>query len=157
MYSQEWGHEEKAWLVLHGHVNIVLLCLFSSVQISRSAVSNSFRPHELQHARPPCPSPTPGIHPNSCPSSLWCHPAMSSSIVPFSSHLRSFPTLGSFHMSQFFAWCGQIIGIPGWCKSSIPYAPWHTCASEHTCACAHTYTHTHLYSIVARALREGEL
>jgi len=62
----------------------LLLCI-SSVQFSRSVVSNSFRPHESQHARPPCPSPTPGVHPNSCPSSRWCHPGISSSVVPFSS------------------------------------------------------------------------
>ena len=61
------------------------LCLFGSVQFSRSAVSDYLRPHELQHIRPPCPSPTPGVYPNSCPSSQWCHPAISSSVVPFSS------------------------------------------------------------------------
>ena len=63
----------------------------SSVQLSCSVVSNSLRPHKLQHARPPCPSPTPGVHPNSCPLSRWCHPTISSSVVPFSSHLQSFP------------------------------------------------------------------
>ena len=62
----------------------------SSVQLSCSVVSNSFRPHKLQHARPPCPSPTPGVHPNSCPLSRWCHPTISSSVVPFSSRLQSF-------------------------------------------------------------------
>ena len=72
------------------------LTLFSSVQFSRSVVSDSLRPHELQHARPPCPSPTPGVHPNSCPSSLWCHPAVSSSVVPFSSCPQSLPASESF-------------------------------------------------------------
>ena len=64
---------------------------FSSVQFSHSVVSDSLRPHELQHARPPCPSPTPGVYPNSCASSWWCHPAISSSVVPFSSCLQSLP------------------------------------------------------------------
>ena len=68
-------------------------------------------PHEWQHARPPCPSPTPGVHSNSRPSSQWCHPAISSSVVPFSSHLQSFPASGSFQMSQFFASGGQSIRV----------------------------------------------
>ena len=84
---------------------------FSSVQFSRSIMSDSLHPHESQHARPPCPSPTPGVHPNSCASSWWCHPAISSSAIPFSSHLQSFPASGSFQMSQFFASGGQSIGV----------------------------------------------
>ena len=80
-----------------------------SVQFSRSVVSNSLRPHESQHARPPCPSPTPGVHQNSCPSSRWCHPAISSSVIPFSSCPQSLPASGSFPMSQLFAWGGQSI------------------------------------------------
>ena len=67
--------------------------------------------HESQHARPPCPSPTPRVHPNPCPSSLWCHPTISSSVVPFSSYPQSFPTSGSFQMSQLFASGGQSIGL----------------------------------------------
>ena len=86
-------------------------CLFSSVQFSLSVVSNSLWPHELQHARPPCPSPIPGVHPNSCPSSRWCHPAISSSVVPFSSCPQSLPASGSFPMSQLFAWGSQSIGV----------------------------------------------
>ena len=82
-----------------------------SVQFSRSVVSDSLRPHESQHARPLCPSPTPGVHSNSCPSSWWCHPAISSSVVPFSSCTQSLPASGSFPMSQLFAWGGQSIGI----------------------------------------------
>ena len=74
-------------------------------------MSNSLRPHELQHARPPCPSPTPGVYPNPCPSSQWCHPAISSSVIPFSSCPQSFPALGSFLMSQLFTWGGQSIGV----------------------------------------------
>ena len=74
-------------------------------------MSNSLRPHGLQHARLPCPSPTPRIYSNSCPSSQWCNPTISSSVVPFSSHLQSFPASGSFPVSQFFASDGQSIGV----------------------------------------------
>ena len=84
---------------------------FSSVQFSRSVVSDSLWPHELQHARPPCPSLTPRVYPNSCPLSWWCHPTVSSSVVPFSSCPQSFPASGSFQMSQLFASCGQSIGV----------------------------------------------
>ena len=84
---------------------------FSSVQFSRSVVSNSLRPHELQHARPACPSPTPRVHSNPCPSSRWCHPAISSSVVPFSSCPQSLPASQSFPMSQLFAWGGQSTGL----------------------------------------------
>ena len=83
----------------------------SSVQFSRSVVSNFLRPHESQHARPPCPSPTPGIYSNSCPWSRWCHPAISSSVIPFSSCPQPLPSSGSFPMSQLFAWGGQRIGV----------------------------------------------
>ena len=82
-----------------------------SVQFSRSVVSDSLRPHESQHARPPCPSPTPRVHPNSCPLSWWCHPAISSSVVPFSSCLQSLPASEYFPMSQLFTWGGQNIGV----------------------------------------------
>ena len=84
---------------------------FSSVQFSRSVVSDSLRPHESQHARPPCPSPTPGVHSDSCPSSQWCHPAISSSDVPFSSCPQSLQASESFPMSQLFAWGGQSTGV----------------------------------------------
>ena len=83
----------------------------SSVQFSRSVVSDSLRPHESQHARPPCPSPAPGVHPNSCPSSQWRHPAISSSVVPFSSCPQPLPASESFSMSQLFAWGGQRTGV----------------------------------------------
>ena len=79
----------------------------SSVQFSRSVVSDSLLPHESQHTRPPCPSPSPGVHSDSRPSSPWCHPAISSSIVPFSSCLQSLPASESFPMSQLLAWGGQ--------------------------------------------------
>ena len=83
---------------------------FSSVQFSHSVVSDSLRPHELQHARPPCPSPTPGACSNSCSLNQRCHPTISSSVIPFYSHLQSFPVSGSLQMSQFFASGGQSIG-----------------------------------------------
>ena len=82
-----------------------------SVQFSRSVMSDSLWPHELQHDRPPCPSPTPRIHSNSRPSSRWCHPAISSFIVPFSSCPQSLPASESFPMSQLFAWGGQSTGV----------------------------------------------
>ena len=81
-----------------------------SVQFSCSFMSDSLRPHELQHTRTPCPSPTPGVHSNSCPSSQWCHPAKSSSVIPFSSCPQSLPASESFPMSQLFAWGGQSTG-----------------------------------------------
>ena len=84
---------------------------FNLVQFSCSVVSDSLQPHEPQHARPPCPSPTPRVHPNSCALSWWCHPTISSSVVPFSSCPQSFPASGSFQMSQLFTSGGQSIGI----------------------------------------------
>ena len=89
------------------------LHFYHSVQFSSFAkvVSNSLRPHELPHAMPPCPSPTPGVHSYSSPSSRWCHPAISSSVVPFSSCPQSLPTSESFPMSQLSAWGGQSTGV----------------------------------------------
>ena len=83
----------------------------SSVQFSHSVVSDSLQPHESQHARPPCPSPSPGVHSDSPPLSPWCHPAISSSVIPFSSCPESFPASESFPMSQLFAWGGQSNGV----------------------------------------------
>ena len=83
----------------------------SSVQFSRSVMSHSLLPHGLQHARSPCPSPTPGVYSDSCPLNPWCHPTILSSVSPFSSCLQSFPASGSFQLSQFFASGGQSIGV----------------------------------------------
>ena len=83
----------------------------TSVQFSRSVVSDSLQPHESQHAGPPCPSPTPRVHSDSCPSSRWCIPTISSSVVPFSSCPQSLTASGSFPVSQFFASGGQSIGV----------------------------------------------
>ena len=83
----------------------------TSVQFSHSVVSDSLWPHGLQHIRPPCPSPTPGVYPDSCPLSWWCHPTISSSVIPFFSCLQSFPESGSFQMSQLFSSGGQRTGV----------------------------------------------
>ena len=88
---------------------------FSSAQ--SLVVSNSLRPHGLQHARPPCPSPTPRVYSNSYPLSRWCHPIISSSVIPFSSYLQSFPASGSFPTSQFFASGSHSIGV--WTSTSV--------------------------------------
>ena len=88
------------------------ILLVTPIQFSQSVMSNSLRSHGLQHARPPWPSPTPRVYSNSCPSSRWCHPTISSSVVPFSSCLQSFPASGCFLMSQFLASGGQSIGVP---------------------------------------------
>ena len=85
--------------------------IISSVQFNCSVMSNSLRPHGLQHTRPPCLSPTPRVYPNSCPLSQWCHLTILSSAIPFYSHLQSFPASGSFQTSQFFSSGGQSIGI----------------------------------------------
>ena len=104
------------WLILDSRTwdSLPLLLMglrISSVQFSCSVMSNSSWPHGMQHARPPCPSPTPGVYSNSCPLSQWCPPTVSSSVIPFSTRLQSFPASGSFQMSRFFASGGQCIGV----------------------------------------------
>ena len=101
---------------------MILIIYIISVQFSHSVVSDSLQPHESQHTRPLCPSPTPRIHPNSCASSRWYHPAISSSVIPFSSCPQSLPALESFPMSQRFAWGGQITGI----SASASFLPMNT-------------------------------
>ena len=98
------------------HINvesekIIQMNMDNSVQFSCSVMSDSLWPHGLQHARPPCPSPIPGVHPNPCPLSQWCHPTISSSVIPFSSCRQSFPASWSFPMSQLFTSGGQSIGV----------------------------------------------
>ena len=100
---KEWWHSAKEVYLIKDSV--------SSVQFSCSVVSDSLRPHESQHTRPPCPSPTPRVHSDSCPSSQWCHPAILSSVVPFSSCPQSLPASESFPMSQLFASGGQSTGV----------------------------------------------
>ena len=109
-----WGHFERNF----EKVGV----WFSSVQFSHSVVSDSLWPHGLEHARPPCPSPTPRVHSNSCPLSRWCHPAVSSSVIPFSSCPQSLPASGSFPVTQLFAWGGQSTGV----KASASFLPKNT-------------------------------
>ena len=91
-------------------MELIWRILTLSVQFSRSVMSDSLQPHESQHTRPPCPSQTPAVYPNWCPLSQWYHPAISSSVIPFSSCPQSLPASGSFTMSQLFTWGGQSIG-----------------------------------------------
>ena len=113
-------HNWLDWVCLHTYLfksSLLIgysgMCLFqfSSFQFNHSAVSDSLQPQGLQHSRLPCPSPTPGAYLNSCPSHLWCHPTIWSFVIPFSSHLQSFPASESFPMSWFFASGGQSIGV----------------------------------------------
>ena len=108
MVQQQKGSPWQSWCSFSTHTELYTY-KFSSVQFSHSVVSNSLWPHGLQHARPPCPSPTPRVYLNPCPLSQWGHPTTLSSVVPFSSRLQSFPASGSFLMSQFFASGGQSI------------------------------------------------
>ena len=103
--------------------NANVICFNYSVQFSSVAqLSDSLQLQELQHARPPCPSPTAGVHSNSCPS-RWCHPAISSSVVTFSSCPQSLPASGSFPMSQLFTWAGQSTGVSAWTITSFEIEP----------------------------------
>ena len=102
----------------------MILCI-SSVQFSHSVMSDSLQPHGQQHTRPPSPSPTPRVYSNSCPLSRWCHPTISFSVIPFSSHLQSFPASGSFPMSQLFVSGGQRFdAFELWCWRRLLRVPW---------------------------------
>ena len=103
--------EQTTFLGTFNYKVLVSKPLMCSVQFSCSVVSNSLQPHESQHTRFPCPSSSPGVHPDSCPSSQWCHPGISSSVVPFSSCPQFLPASESFPMSQLFAWGGQSTGV----------------------------------------------
>ena len=107
MYCWIW----LATILLRIFASVFIKDQFSSVQFGHSVLSDSWRPHESKHARPPCPSPTPRVHLNSCTSSRWCHPAISSSVVLFSSCPQSLPASESSPMSQLFAWSGQSTGV----------------------------------------------
>ena len=104
-----------SWLLVESYLG--LSSIWGSVQFSHSVVSNSLWPHGLQHVRPLCPSPTPRVYSNSCPLSRRCHPTISSSVIPFSSYLQSFPASGSFPTSQLFASGSQSIGV--WPSTSV--------------------------------------
>ena len=99
------------YLRRHFWTDFIIASEFSSIQLSCSVMSDSLQPHELQHTRPPCPSPTPGVHSDSRPSSQWCHPAISSSVIPFSCCPQSLPASESIPGSQLFAWGGQSTGV----------------------------------------------
>ena len=148
--------------------------MLPSIQFSCSVMSYSERLHESQHARPPCPSPTPGVHPNSCPSSQWCHPTISSSVIPFSSCPKSFPASGSFPISQLFTKGGQSIGVSAsvgsynsrCCSLEVEFLPflmgWGSIFTlqgfplirslsrmcTHTCTHVRTHTHTHIIRVI---------
>ena len=127
LYLDEAAEIQRGYIsYLRSHYRMTepgLECKFSSVQFSSSVVSDSLKPHELQHARPPCPSQTPRVYPNSCPLSRWCHPTISSSVIPFSSCPQSFPASRSFQMSQLFLSAHlQSIGV----SASTPVLPMNT-------------------------------
>ena len=107
LFSKCWEN----WITICKRIKLNYFLTSCSVQFSCSVVSDSLWPHGLQHARPPCSSPTHRVYSNSCPLSQWCHPTISSSVVPFSSCPQSFPASGSFQMSQFFASGGKSIGV----------------------------------------------
>ena len=113
-HRTEIKQQQSCFLKLHlpkgnGRTSLNTVRVNSSVQFSRSVVSDSSQPHESQHTKPPCPLPTPGLYSNLCPSSRWCHPTISSSVVPCSSCPQSLPALGSFPMSRLFTWGGQVL------------------------------------------------
>ena len=99
------------WRVSKSYLSHHLIKMPSSVQFSCSVLSDSLQPYETKHAKPPCPSPTPRVHPNPCPFSRWCHPIISSSVIPFCSCSQSFPTSGSLQISQLFTPGGKSIGV----------------------------------------------
>ena len=135
-----------------------LLLVFSSVQFSRSVMSDSLRPHESQKARPPCPSPSPGVHSNSRPSSRWCHPAISSSVVPSSFCPQSFPASESFPMSQLFTWGAQSTGVSALAsflpKKSQGWSPleWTGWISLQSKGLSRVFSNTTVQSITVRQI-----
>ena len=120
--SKSWERDLQSGRDHEGSLKMIRQYIMSSVQFSHSVMSKSLWPHELQHTRPPCSSPALGAYSNSCPSSQWCHPTISFSVVPFSSHLQSFPASESFQMSQFFASVGQSWGFSFSIRPSNEYS-----------------------------------
>ena len=109
--SQFWFQSQRKAVPKNAQTTAQLHSSHYQYQFRCSVMADSLQPHEPQHASPPCPSPAPGVYPNSCPLSRWCHPAISSSVIPFSSCPQSFPASGSFQMSQLFASGGQSVGV----------------------------------------------
>ena len=125
LYFHSWSKRAK-WVETWKNSQIIcsdVVYIKSALQFSHSVVSSSLWPHESQHARPPCPLPTPGVHSNSCPLGQWCHPAISSSGVPSSSCPQSLTASGSFPMSQLLAWGGQRTGVSA-SASVLPMNTW---------------------------------
>ena len=122
LYFVFTSFHSSIWIVSKSYLSHYLIKMPSSVQFSNSVVSSSLWPYEPQHARPPCPSPTPGVHSNPCPLSWWYHSTMSSSVVPFSFCPQSLPASGSFQMTQLFASGSQSIGV----SASTPVRPRNT-------------------------------
>ena len=124
------------------------------LSFSHSVVFGSLQPHGPQHTRPHCPSPTPGVHPNPCPSSWWCHPTISSSVIPFSSCLQSFPASGSFPVSQLFTSGGQSIGVSAWTsvlpmntRTDLLYLGWTGWISLQSKGLSRVFSNTTVHSI----------
>ena len=124
-------HYASLFFITTGSKSPIIFNQISSVQFSHSVTSDFLRSHESEHASPPCPSPTPGVHSDSCQSSRWCHPAISSSVIPFSSCPQSLPASESFPMSQLFSWGGQSTGISA-LASFLPKKPQGWSPSEWT-------------------------
>ena len=110
-HYREISYQDNLGFIFRKPASVGQTLIFSLVQFSRSVMSDSLQSHGLEHSRPPCPLSTPGVHSNSCPSSWWCHPTISSSVVPFSSCPQSLSASESFPMSQLFAWGGQSTGV----------------------------------------------
>ena len=146
--SQTWTHLPKSknavqkmmgkyenvicHVIWHSHMSKIVRLFSVHIQFSSVAQScPTLRPHESQHARPPCPSSTPRVHSNSCPSSRWCHPAVSTSVVPFSSCPQSLPASESFPMSQLFTWDGQSIGVSALASVLLMNTPGLNTSNDH--------------------------
>ena len=159
-----YGDRNLAWVfvIILRHKSFHHSLFLSSVQFSCSVMSDSLRPHELQHARPACPSSAPGVHSNSRPSSRWCHPAISSSVVPFSPCPQSLPASVSFPMSQFFTWGGQSIGVSALAsvfpKSTLDWSPlgWTGWISLQSKGLSRVFSNTCSYSTIIEGDTEEE-
>ena len=134
LFKRWWVNMNMSYVMSYDICHMSKIVRLFSVHIQFSSVAQScptLRPHELQHARPPCPSSTPRVHSNSCPSSWWCHPAVSTSVVPFSSCPQSLPASESFPMSQLFTWDGQNIGVSALASVLLMNTPGLNTSNDH--------------------------